>query len=94
MTNLKFPKNFWWGAATSAPQTEGYNDKAGKSPNTWDKWFELEPERFDSNIGPKDTSMVYKYYKDDIKLMKDTNLNSFRTSISWTRLLPDGKNVH
>lgn len=94
MSELKFSKDFWWGAATSAPQSEGAYNIDGKSPSTWDKWFELEPERFDSGIGPHITSSVYENYKHDIELMKKTNLNSFRTSIAWTRLLPDGKTVN
>ena len=34
-----FPQNFLWGAAASAPQTEGAALVDGKSPSTWDKWF-------------------------------------------------------
>lgn len=94
MSDLKFPKNFWWGAATSAPQTEGASDVDGKSPSTWDQWFDLDPDKFDQHIGPKDTSCVYEHYKEDVQRMKETNLNSFRTSIAWTRLLPDGKTVN
>lgn len=41
-----FPQNFLWGAAASAPQTEGAALVDGKSPSTWDKWFEIEPELF------------------------------------------------
>lgn len=43
---LKFPEGFLWGAAASAPQTEGAAAIDGKSPSTWDKWFELEPDKF------------------------------------------------
>ena len=42
---LKFPEGFLWGAAASAPQTEGAAAIDGKSPSTWDKWFELEPDK-------------------------------------------------
>ena len=91
---LQFPKNFMWGAAASAPQTEGASLEHGKSPSTWDKWFELEPERFDNNIGPSKTSDVYHLYKEDAQRMADMNLNSYRTSIAWTRLLPDGKTLN
>lgn len=91
---MKFPKDFLWGAAASAPQTEGSNLSGGKSLNTWDKWFELSPERFDQNVGPQTTSDVYKLYKEDVQRMRDMNLNSYRTSISWTRLLPEGKTLN
>ncbi len=85
-----FPDHFLWGAATSAPQSEGSQYEGGRSPSTWDKWFEIEPERFYQGIGPKNTSSVYNRYKEDVQLMKESHLNSFRTSISWNRLLPDG----
>jgi len=94
MTMKKFPENFMWGAAASAPQTEGASNIDGKSPSTWDKWFELNPEKFNQGQGPTVTSNVYHMYKDDIQLMQDMKLNSYRTSISWTRLLPDGKTIN
>ena len=46
----KFPKNFFWGAAASGPQTEGTTNKVNKS--IWDLWFEKSPERFYKEIGP------------------------------------------
>lgn len=90
----QFPKGFLWGAAASAPQTEGASDTDGKSPSTWDKWFELNPEKFNENQGPAVTSDVYHKYKIDIQNMKKMGMNSYRTSISWTRLLPDGKTIN
>ncbi|KAF1302124.1 glycoside hydrolase family 1 protein [Candidatus Enterococcus willemsii] len=91
---ITFPKDFLWGAATSAPQTEGAALLDGKSPSTWDKWFEMEPELFFDGVGPNDTSNVYVQYKEDIALMKKMSMNSYRTSIAWTRLLPDGKTLN
>ena len=91
---LVFPKDFNWGAATSAPQTEGVVPGDGKSESTWDYWFKEAPEKFDNGVGPGVTSDVLGHYKEDVKNMADMNLNSFRTSISWTRLLPDGKTLN
>ncbi|MCD5001897.1 glycoside hydrolase family 1 protein [Enterococcus saccharolyticus] len=91
---ITFPKDFLWGAATSAPQTEGAALLDGKSPSTWDKWFEMEPELFFDGVGPNDTSNVYVQYKEDVALMKKMSMNSYRTSIAWTRLLPDGKTLN
>ncbi|MGX7031058.1 glycoside hydrolase family 1 protein [Vagococcus zengguangii] len=90
----QFPKGFLWGAAASAPQTEGAALIDGKSPSTWDKWFELEPELFYNGVGPEHTSNTYHMYKEDVHLMKEMSLNSYRTSIAWTRLLPDGETVN
>ncbi|MBO0452690.1 glycoside hydrolase family 1 protein [Candidatus Enterococcus murrayae] len=91
---LQFPKGFLWGAATSAPQSEGAAAMDGKSPSTWDKWFEMEPELFYDQVGPENTSNVYEKYKEEVANMKSMNLNSYRTSIAWTRLLPDGKTLN
>lgn len=85
-----FPEKFWWGSATSGPQSEGTVEGDGKSKNIWDYWFEFAPERFFDGVGPKDTSTFYKNYKQDIQLLKQTGHNSFRTSIQWSRLIPDG----
>lgn len=86
----EFPKEFWWGTATSGPQSEGSADVDGKSKTIWDHWFEIQPERFHNQIGPQDTSTFYTNYKKDIKLLKETGHNSFRTSIQWSRLIPNG----
>ncbi|MDH6365180.1 6-phospho-beta-glucosidase [Enterococcus sp. PF1-24] len=91
---LKFPDNFLWGSAASAPQTEGHSLKNGKSPSTWDQWFLLNPEKFNANQGPEDTSNVYEVYREDVQRMAEIGMNSYRTSIAWTRLLPDGKTVN
>lgn len=94
MTTYKFPEGFLWGAAASATQTEGAADEGGKAKNIWDHWYEIEPERFHHGIGPQQTSDFYAQYKEDVGRMKAINMNSFRTSISWSRFMPDGKQVN
>lgn len=84
---LVFPKDFWWGSATSGPQSEGDFNKPHKS--VFDKWFEVEPELFFNGVGPQVTSNFYNTYKEDIAMLKEIGLNSFRTSIQWTRLIKD-----
>lgn len=83
----QFPKNFWWGAATSGPQTEGAYEK--KHESVMDYWFKVQPEAFFDRVGPQKASHFYYTYKEDIKLLKKIGLNSFRTSIQWTRLIKD-----
>lgn len=95
MTNTHiFPEGFLWGAATSAPQSEGAQYTDGRTASTWDVWYEKEPERFYNQVGPQHTSYVYERYPEDAQLMADMGLNSFRTSISWNRLLPDGQTLN
>lgn len=90
MTDYLFPKNFFWGTASSGPQTEGRFDGDGKGDNIWDFWYEKEPHRFFNQVGPDKTSYNYKRFKEDVALMKATGHNSFRTSIQWSRLILDG----
>ncbi len=87
----RFPESFWWGSASSAPQAEGASLQGGKAPTIWDHWFAIEPNRFHQQVGPAETSTFYKYFRDDIGLMAEIGHNSFRTSISWARLLPAGQ---
>lgn len=86
----QFPKEFWWGTATSGPQSEGSANVDGKGKSIYDYWFEIQPECFHNQVGPTDTSTFYLNYKEDIKLLKETGQNSFRTSIQWSRLIPGG----
>lgn len=87
---IKFPENFYWGSSISGEQSEGRFEGDGKGLTTWDKFFEVEPYKFHNGIGPQTTTSMYKYYLDDIKLLKQTGHNTYRTSISWARLIPNG----
>ncbi|MGN1399894.1 MAG: glycoside hydrolase family 1 protein [Bacillus sp. (in: firmicutes)] len=86
----KFPDGFWWGSAASATQTEGAADVDGKGKNIWDHWYETQPNRFFDGVGPSQTSQFYYKYKEDIALMKKIGHNTFRFSISWSRMFPEG----
>lgn len=87
---IKFSDNFYFGSATSSTQSEGEHTKDMKGKDIWDIWYEEEPYKFHNKIGPQDTSTFYKNYKEDIQLLKKTGHNSFRTSISWSRIFPNG----
>lgn len=82
---IKFPKDFFWGSSTSATQSEGYNE----NKTVWDKLYSMDPYLFYNQIGPEKTTSMFKYFLDDIKLLKQTGHNCFRTSISWSRMFPD-----
>ena len=83
----EFPKKFWWGSATSGPQSEGDFNKKHKS--VFDYWYEIEPEAFFDKVGPNIASNFYNSYKEDLAMLNEIGLNSFRTSIQWTRLMKD-----
>lgn len=90
MVKYEFPKDFWWGSAASGPQTEGVYDGDGKGESLWDFWYQTEPEKFFNQVGPEKTSRFYQKYAEDIQLMKETGHTSYRTSIQWSRLIPNG----
>lgn len=90
MVKYQFPDNFLWGSAASGPQTEGKFQGDGKKDSIWDYWYKQSPELFFNEIGPEVTSDFYHRYKEYIKLMKKTGHNSYRHSIQWSRLIPDG----
>jgi len=89
--DYQFPAGFWWGSAASGPQTEGVFESDGKGASIWDYWYQQEPEKFFNGVGPEKTSQVYTRYQEDIQLMKETGHTTFRTSIQWSRLFPQGK---
>ncbi|KAF8053817.1 hypothetical protein N665_1372s0005 [Sinapis alba] len=85
-----FPNGFVFGTAASAYQYEGATDEGGKSPAIWDHFSRTYPER--TKMHNADVAIdFYHRYKDDIKLMKELNMDAFRFSISWARLIPSGK---
>lgn len=85
--NYIFPDKFLWGAASSGPQTEGIKNKANL--NVWDQWCYDEVDRFYNHYTCHIACDTYNRYKEDVQLMKKIGMNSFRTSIQWTRLIKD-----
>lgn len=80
---IEFPKDFFWGAATSAHQVEGNNLNSD--------WWEWE-----KRIGLKEVSgeacRHYQFYKEDFDLAKSLNHNAHRLSVEWSRIEPqEGK---
>jgi beta-glucosidase len=90
MTRSEFPKDFLWGAATSAYQIEGAALEDGAGPSIWDR-FTHTP----GTIANGDTGDIacdhYHRYAGDVALMAQLGLQSYRFSIAWSRVLPDGR---
>ncbi|CAM4581952.1 unnamed protein product [Leuciscus chuanchicus] len=84
-----FPNGFSWGAGGSAYQTEGAWDKDGKGLSIWDVFTHKKGKTFLNDTGDSSCDGYYKI-KDDILLMKELNLNHYRFSISWPRIMPTG----
>ena len=85
---MSFPKKFLWGACISAFQAEGAKTEDGKGLNVADLGYE-EVKKW---LHTADTSIAfdfYHHYYEDIKLIKEWGLKSFRFSISWARIFPN-----
>lgn len=86
----KFPFNFVWGVATSAYQIEGAVHEDGRGPTIWDVFVQIPGHVLDGSTGDI-ADDHYHRYKDDIELMKSLNIQAYRFSIAWSRILPTGR---
>ncbi len=87
---MKFDKNFLFGVATSAAQVEGAALEDGRGLSIWDTFARIPGAIADGSL-PDPTCDMYHHWKSDIQLMKELNIESYRFSFSWSRILPDGK---
>ncbi|MEV2238079.1 GH1 family beta-glucosidase [Micromonospora sp. NPDC049891] len=84
-----FPPDFGWGAATSAYQIEGAAKEDGRGESIWDT-FSRTPGRTRNGDTGDVAADHYHRYAEDLDLMRDLGLRSYRFSISWPRIQPDG----
>ncbi len=105
MTEQKnyFPENFLWGGAVAANQCEGAYLEDGKGLSPVDILPDVHHGRWDALMKPKETLNqdygfypshesidFYHRYKEDIALMAEMGFKTFRTSICWARIFPNG----
>jgi beta-glucosidase len=90
VTSYQFPDNFLWGVATSAYQIEGAASEDGRKPSVWDTFSATA-----GRVKNGDTGAVacdhYHRYKADVQLMATLGIKHYRFSISWPRIIPDGR---
>ncbi|MBN9631301.1 MAG: family 1 glycosylhydrolase [Actinobacteria bacterium] len=79
---LTFPDGFLWGAATAAHQVEGNNVNSN--------WWVLEHTPGTPIVEPSgDAADHYHRYPEDLRLLADAGLNSYRFSVEWARIEPE-----
>ncbi|KAK0413392.1 hypothetical protein QR680_006775 [Steinernema hermaphroditum] len=85
----RFPENFQWSTATSAFQVEGGQEGTGRGMSIWDRYLEKHPTP-DNSTG-KIACDTYHKFREDALLLKDVGVKQYRFSVSWSRIMPDGR---
>ncbi len=88
--NLLFPKDFLFGTATAAYQIEGAWNEDGKGENIWDRYAHSGISGIHNGVSGDVVTDHYHRLEEDLDLLKELNCESYRFSISWARVLPDG----
>jgi beta-glucosidase len=84
-----FPADFRFGASTSSAQTEGASKAEGKGESIWDRYAQVSGHIKDGST-PEVACDSYHRWKEDIELLRQMHLSSYRFSIAWPRILPAG----
>jgi len=84
-----FGKDFLWGVASSAYQSEGAWNLDNKGESTWD-YFSRKKGAIERGENADVAADFYHRYEEDIELIKSMNFKVFRFSISWPRIIPSG----
>jgi beta-glucosidase len=90
MNSYSFPDGFLWGTAASAYQVEGAWDEDGKGENIWDRFTHSPDKVLNGDTGDKACDHYHRY-KEDLALAAKMGIKAHRFSISWSRVLPNGK---
>lgn len=88
-TNTCFPQNFLWGSASAAYQVEGAYVEDGKGLTNWDTFVRIPGKTFQATTGDVAVDHYHRY-KEDIALMAEMGLKTYRFSIAWSRIYPKG----
>ncbi|MFI6094978.1 GH1 family beta-glucosidase [Lentzea sp. NPDC051213] len=87
---MKFPPGFVWGVATSAYQIEGATEEDGRGVSMWDTFSRI-PGRVERGETGEVACEHYHRYREDVALMADLGVTSYRFSVAWPRVQPDGR---
>src|SRR5215207_2236266 len=90
MNGRHFPADFLWGAATSAYQVEGATEADGRGASIWDT-FCATPGKVRNGESGAIACDSYHRYRLDIDRMQELDLDAYRFSIAWPRVLPEGR---
>ncbi|KAL2968468.1 hypothetical protein AAZX31_15G030600 [Glycine max] len=91
LNRSSFPQGFIFGTASAAYQYEGAAKEDGKGASIWDTFTHKYPDKIQDRSNGDIAVDQYHRYKEDVQIMKYMNLDAYRFSISWSRILPKGK---
>ena len=86
---MQFPPQFTWGVATSSFQIEGATNVGGRGESIWDRFCATEGKVKNGDHG-QIACDHYHRFREDIALMSSLNVEAYRFSIAWPRILPTG----
>jgi beta-glucosidase len=89
MEDVTFPPEFLWGVSTSAFQIEGAWDRDGKGLSVWDVFSRRRGAVMDGSSAEQAADHYSRWYE-DLELVRDLGCRSYRFSISWPRVFPQG----
>ena len=89
MTTIQFPESFKWGTATASYQVEGAAAEDGRSASIWDVFAHTPGNVKNGDTGDQACNS-YHLYEEDVALLDELDVDLYRFSISWSRVLPDG----
>ncbi|MCA0989300.1 GH1 family beta-glucosidase [Guptibacillus algicola] len=84
---MKFDKQFTFGTATSSYQIEGAYQEGGRTPSIWDMFCDIPGKVHEGHNGDVACDH-YNRYEEDIQIIKDLGVDSYRFSIAWPRIFP------
>ncbi len=90
MSFVRFPEGFRWGCATASYQIEGAWDEDGKGPSIWDAFAHTPGKVRTGDTGDRACDSYHRW-REDIALLRAMNLNSYRFSLAWPRVQPEGR---
>ena len=85
----EFPADFAWGTATASYQIEGACEADGRGPSIWDAFTRRPGAIADGRTGDLATDH-YRRFREDVAIMADLGVNSYRFSIAWPRIQSGG----